>query len=201
MTQAKRSRLSPEKRRMQLLDNARTLILSKGLSSFTMDALAREAGVSHPLIYKYFDTRLSLLQALLERESTAFNSRLRDQVMQAGGYAELIRLFVAANFVQFSSNNIVYVLREQPDVFAVIAERERRQQRETAKFLVRTLADQFTVTKKQAEQLVVLASGASQRAAAHYDRYGGDREAMIADTVRFIHGGIGELRRADTQEK
>ena len=30
-----------------------------------MDRLATEAGVSNPLIYKYFDTRLQLLQELL----------------------------------------------------------------------------------------------------------------------------------------
>ena len=81
MTPPKRSRLSPEKRRTQLLDSAKTLILAKGLSSFTMESLAREAGVSHPLICKYFDTRLSLLHALLERESSHFNRELREQVL------------------------------------------------------------------------------------------------------------------------
>ena len=49
------------------------------------------------------------------------------------------------------------------------------------------------MSKAQAEQLVVLASGASQTAAAHYNRYGGDRERMIANTVRFIYGGIHTL--------
>ena len=62
-----------------------------------------------------------------------------------------------------------------------------------AKFLIKTLADEFPVTKAQAEQLVVLASGASQTAAAHYNRYGGDRETMITSTVRFIYGGIHAL--------
>jgi len=193
MTPPKRSRLSPEKRRMQLLDSAKTLILARGLSSFTMESLAREAGVSHPLIYKYFDTRLSLLHALLERESSHFNHELREQVSQASDYHELVRLFVSANFTQFSTNNIVYILREQPDIFAAIAARDREEHRLTARFLVKTLADEFPVTKAQAEQLVVLASGASQTAAAHYNRYGGDRETMITDTVRFIYGGIHAL--------
>ena len=177
---------------MQLLDSAKTLILAKGLSSFTMESLAREAGVS-PLIYKYFDTRLSLLHALLERESSHFNRELREQVSQASDYHELVRLFVSANFTQFSTNNIVYILREQPDIFAAIAARDREEHRLTAKFLIKTLADEFPVTKAQAEQLVILASGASQTAAAHYNRYGGDRERMIADTVRFIYGGIHAL--------
>ena len=197
MPQAKRTRLSPEDRRIQLLESAKALILSKGLSSFTMEGLAREAGVSQPLVYKYFDTRLTLLQELLQRESVQFDSQLREQVSKAKNYDDLLRLFVSANFVQFSSSNIVYVLREQPDVFSVIAENDRRQHRATAKFLVKTLADEFALTRQQAEQSVVLASGASQTAAAHYNRYGGDPDAMIANTVKFISSGIRALSNSE----
>ena len=197
MPQIKRTRLSPEDRRIQLLESAKALILSKGLSSFTMEGLTREAGVSQPLVYKYFDTRLTLLQELLQRESGQFDSQLREQVSKAKNYDELLRLFVSANFVQFSSSNIVYVLREQPDVFSVIAENDRRQHRATAKFLVKTLADEFALTRQQAEQSVVLASGASQTAAAHYNRYGGDRDAMIANTVKFISSGIRALSNSE----
>ena len=195
--QAKRTRLSPEDRRIQLLESAKALILSKGLSSFTMEGLAREAGVSQPLVYKYFDTRLTLLRELLQRESSQFDSQLREQVSKAKNYDDLLRLFVSANFVQFSSSNIVCVLREQPDVFSVIAENDRRQHRATAKFLVKTLADEFALTRQQAEQSVVLASGASQTAAAHYNRYGGDRDAMIANTVKFISSGIRALSNSE----
>ena len=195
--QAKRTRLSPEDRRIQLLESAKALILSKGLSSFTMEGLAREAGVSQPLVYKYFDTRLTLLRELLQRESSQFDSQLREQVSKAKNYDDLLRLFVSANFVQFSSCNMVYVLREQPDVFSVIAENDRRRNRATAKFLVKTLADEFALTRQQAEQSVVLASGASQTAAAHYNRYGGDRDAMIANTVKFISSGIRALSNSE----
>ena len=63
MNQRARRRLSPEDRRNQLLDCARQIILDHGLSTLTMERLATEAGVSNPLIYKYFDTRLHMLQA------------------------------------------------------------------------------------------------------------------------------------------
>jgi AcrR family transcriptional regulator len=147
---------------MQLLDCAQTIILERGLSSFTMEALAREAGVSNPLVYKYFATRLAILQELLLRETKRFN-------------------------------NIVYILRDQPDVFEAIAVDDRKQSGVMGRFLVQTLADQYTIDRKQAEQMVVLASGASQAAAAHYNRYGGDQAAMINDTVQFIFGGIDAL--------
>ena len=56
MNSKKRIRLSPEGRRNQLLDSARDLIQDQGFSGFTMEALATAAGVSNPLVYKYFDT-------------------------------------------------------------------------------------------------------------------------------------------------
>lgn len=193
MSDRKRTRLSPEQRKNQLLDCARSIIESKGLSSFTMEALARAAGVSNPLVYKYFGTRLQILQELLERDSKEFNLQLKQQVEQASDYQELVTIIVSANFVQFSSSNIVNILREQPDVFETIADQDRKQHRSTARFLVKSMASQFTLETKQAEQLVVFASGASQAAAAHYNRYGGNRKEMIEDTVEFIFGGIHAL--------
>jgi len=193
MTAVRRTRLSPHDRRMQLLDCAQTIILERGLSSFTMESLAREAGVSNPLVYKYFATRLAILQELLVRETKRFNTQLQAQVTQAQDYQELITLVVSVNFEQFSNNNIVYILRDQPDVFEAIAVDDRKQSGVMGRFLVQTLADQYTIDRKQAEQMVVLASGASQAAAAHYNRYGGDQAAMINDTVQFIFGGIDAL--------
>ncbi|MFT4713372.1 MAG: AcrR family transcriptional regulator [Candidatus Azotimanducaceae bacterium] len=112
MTNPKRTRLSPHDRRMQLLDCACTIIFDLGLSSFTMEALAREANVSNPLIYKYFDTRRAVLQELLVRESKRFDSELELQVISAKDYHELVTLIVLGNFEQFSNNNIITILRD-----------------------------------------------------------------------------------------
>ena len=80
MNQKKRTRLSPEDRRQQLLDSAREIVQDQGLSSLTMEALARHAGVSNPLVYKYFDARLSLLQELLAREHERFTTNVREKL-------------------------------------------------------------------------------------------------------------------------
>jgi len=158
-----------------------------------MEALAREAQVSNPLIYKYFDTRRAVLQELLVRESNRFDSELEAQVTSAKDYYELVTQVVSGNFEQFSSNNIINILRDQPDIYEVLAVDGAKRRKVMAKFLVKALADQFTVDRKQAEQLVVLASGASQAAAAHYNRFGGNKAEMIESAVRFIFGGIDSL--------
>jgi AcrR family transcriptional regulator len=58
----------PEERREQLLDAALALIGRHGYGGATMEAIAREAGVAKPVVYRTFGTREALLMALLERE-------------------------------------------------------------------------------------------------------------------------------------
>ena len=193
MPEPRRRRLSPEARRSQLLDCARDIVLKHGLSTLTMDRLANEAGVSLPLIYKYFETRLKVLQELLIRENAAFRSSVLQSHSRKSSYREAVRAYVEINFRQFSGGDVLSVLFNQPDVRRVLETEELPRQ---APFLIRQLADEYNIPKRLAEKIIVLASGASLAAAEHYGRYGGDREAQIAQTVTFIFGGIDNLLNA-----
>ncbi len=193
MASKKRVRLLPEARRAQLLDSAAAFIQRHGLSNFTMDALAKEAGVSNPLIYKYFDTRLELLQELLSREFDAYTTRVREQLADAESYEEITRIFVELNFEQALMGDILFLLRNQPDIRVAIDQKAKAQERRTGKFLVEKLAKSYPMTLKQAEHLVVMAAGASQAAAQHYCRSKRNKRKLIEDTVRFIFGGMGDF--------
>ncbi|HTE41827.1 MAG TPA: TetR/AcrR family transcriptional regulator [Steroidobacteraceae bacterium] len=61
-------RMSPTARRDQILDSAVDLIVARGLTACTLENVAKQAGISKPLIYRYFPKRPDLLKALLERE-------------------------------------------------------------------------------------------------------------------------------------
>lgn len=61
-------RMAPEARKEQLLDSAVAYILERGLSDFSLEKVAQQAGVSLPLVYKYFPKREDILKAVLERE-------------------------------------------------------------------------------------------------------------------------------------
>ena len=193
MTQSVRRRLSPEERRNQLLDCARQIVLERGLSTLTMERLASEAGVSHPLIYKYFDTRLQLLQELLVREYKAFQQSFTQAEPRVGGYREVLRGYVDINFRQFAGGELLGILLAQADVSQVIKDRERARH---APFLINQLVHEFEIPKNLAEHILVVASGASLAAAEHYSRIGGDREEQIDQTVSFILGGIDQILHA-----
>ena len=194
MNGKKRIRLSPEGRRNQLLDSARDLIQAQGFSGFTMEALATEAGVSNPLVYKYFDTRLELLQELWTREYERYNRNVREQLTKAENFEDIVRLFVNLNFTELSLGEITHILGSQPELREVTKAKQKSNQRGTGLFLVNTVEEMYHLTPSQATHLVVLASGASIEAARHYARYGGSRKKMVEDTVNFILNGAEAFR-------
>jgi AcrR family transcriptional regulator len=61
-------RLPPEERRTQLLDAALKLIADQGYEAVSMEAVARAAGVTKPVVYDLYGSLTDLLDALLERE-------------------------------------------------------------------------------------------------------------------------------------
>lgn len=72
-------RLPPPERREQLLDAVLRIIAEQGYSAVSIEAVAREAGVSRPVVYGLFSDLGDLLTALLEREE----QRALEQLAQA----------------------------------------------------------------------------------------------------------------------
>ncbi len=62
------ARMPPEKRREQLIDAALSVIVQQGYEGVSIEAVAKVAGVTRPVIYDHFPNLASLLQALIERE-------------------------------------------------------------------------------------------------------------------------------------
>ncbi|AGB24218.1 transcriptional regulator [Mycobacterium sp. JS623] len=61
-------RLTPEQRREQLLDVVLDIIDHDGVAAVSMDAVARRAGVTRPVVYNHFTDSNDMLRASLNRE-------------------------------------------------------------------------------------------------------------------------------------
>jgi AcrR family transcriptional regulator len=99
------ARLAPEQRRAQLLDATLRLAARAGFTGMTVEAVAREAGVTRPVIYDLFGDLDGLLDALGDREEARAMAALarvipddpgeRDPeavlVDAVGGYLEAVR--------------------------------------------------------------------------------------------------------------
>lgn len=60
--------MPPEQRREQLIDAALSVIVEQGYGGVSIEAIARAAGVTRPVVYDHFPNLGRLLQALVERE-------------------------------------------------------------------------------------------------------------------------------------
>jgi AcrR family transcriptional regulator len=70
--------LGPERRRPQVLDAALGLFLEHGYEGTSMEAIARAAGVTKPVVYACFPSKDELFRALLAREEDRILAEIRD---------------------------------------------------------------------------------------------------------------------------
>ena len=62
------SRMSAEERREQLLDVTKAIVAEQGFHAVSIEAVARAAGITRPVVYGHFRDLHGLLEALVERE-------------------------------------------------------------------------------------------------------------------------------------
>ena len=67
--QATTRRMSAAARREQLLDAAKAIVDEHGFHAVSIEAVARAAGITRPVVYTHFGDLERLLEALVERES------------------------------------------------------------------------------------------------------------------------------------
>ena len=60
--------MPPEQRREQLIDAALEVILERGYARISIEAIARAAGITRPVVYDHFPNLNRLLHAVIERE-------------------------------------------------------------------------------------------------------------------------------------
>jgi AcrR family transcriptional regulator len=71
-------RMSGEKRREQLLDATKSIVAEQGFHAVSIEAVARRAGITRPVVYGHFKDLPGLLEALVTRESDRALEQLAD---------------------------------------------------------------------------------------------------------------------------
>ena len=99
------ARMSAEARREQLLDVAKAIVVRRGFHAVSIEGVARDAGISRPIVYGHFGDLAGLLEALIAREGqralahlgavlpAALAQREPAERLEAalGGYLEAVR--------------------------------------------------------------------------------------------------------------
>src|SRR5438132_2735967 len=93
-----RRRMRAPERRAQLLDVARRMFGTAGYHSVSMDTVAREAGVTKPILYDHFPSKRELYLALLDVDLNSLHDRVRGALDAPTGNRERIRSSFQAYF-------------------------------------------------------------------------------------------------------
>jgi AcrR family transcriptional regulator len=84
-------RMSAEARREHLLDVTKEIVAEHGFHGVSVEAVARGAGITRPIVYRHFADLAALLEALVERETLRALLQLRDVLPAA--VSDLIAAF------------------------------------------------------------------------------------------------------------
>jgi AcrR family transcriptional regulator len=68
--------MTAAERREQLLDVTKDLVGIQGFHDLSIEAIAKRAGITRPVVYAHFETLDALLEAMLEREAVRALSQL-----------------------------------------------------------------------------------------------------------------------------
>ncbi len=107
-------RMAPEQRREHLIDAALEVILERGYAGVSIEAIAREAGITRPVVYDHFPNLNRLLHAVIEREERISLEQLAKVVPQDPGDHEPGEL-LATGVAQFLD-----AVRSRPATWRII---------------------------------------------------------------------------------
>lgn len=95
-------------RREQLLDAALTIIVRDGYDAVSVDAIAREAGVTRPVVYGVYDGLRPLLEALLDRQQERALAQLAEALPPNPDLSDPDRL------VEDTARRMIEIVRTNP---------------------------------------------------------------------------------------
>ena len=188
-------RLDPQVRKHMILDKAAAVVAAEGISAVTMDRVGREAGVSKPLVYAYFQNVTTLLQELLLRDQRRLWELQTIAVSEAKDFDELIR-FTTRTYLKHVEKNGMHIQRlmGEPSVAAVFQERERESRQRVVEFLAKEIARSFHVPRDVAILATEVSMGMTGAAGELISRGVVSRKKVEEIVICLFKGSVASLR-------
>jgi AcrR family transcriptional regulator len=189
-------RLSREDRYAQLLDVAVELIIDRGLSRFNLEDVANRAGVSTPLIYKYFPKREDLLKAVLEREYLFLRGSGLQSLPADRSFRSVIRSAISRSFrYLYERGPIMRLLASDRAVTDLVQDQDRNERGQITSYFVDGARKEFGVSLNEATIISILTVNAPILSARALRRAGISDEEAADVWYRFLLGGWAALEQ------
>jgi TetR/AcrR family transcriptional regulator, fatty acid biosynthesis regulator len=187
-------RLDPTVRKHMILDKAASLVAKEGISGLTMERVGREAGVSKPLVYAYFQNTTNLLKELLLRDQRRLWELQTIAVSQAKNFDELIRL-TTQTYLKHAEKNGMHIqkLLSEPSIAAVFQERDQERRHRVVDFLTEEISRNFNVPRDIAMLTTEMSLGMTGAAGELIGRGVVGRKKIEELVITLLTGAVASL--------
>ena len=161
---ARVTRLPRDQRRAQLLDAANDVFTSKGYHAAAMDDIADAAGVSKPVLYQHFPSKLDLYLALLDTSCDRLVEVVREALDSTEDNADRVVATMGAfyDFVSSASGEFRFVFESDLTGDGQVQQRLWRVNNEIADAIAEVIVSDTGLAADQAKLLAISLVGTAQ---------------------------------------
>jgi AcrR family transcriptional regulator len=196
------ARLPRSARRNQLLGAAEEVFVAQGYHAAAMDDIAERAGVSKPVLYQHFPSKLELYLALLDRHCDKLVSAVRGALASTSENKLRVGATMAAYFdyVEHESGAFRLVFESDLTNETAVRERTHRVTTECAEAICDVIATDTGLSDEESMLLAVGLSGLAQVTARYWLSTEGTipRDAAARIVSQLAWRGIGNFPRKDS---
>lgn len=194
-----------DQRRAQLLDAANEVFTSKGYHAAAMDDIADVAGVSKPVLYQHFPSKLDLYLDLLDISCDRLVEVVAEALASTENNAERVIATMDAfyEFVSSASGEFRFVFESDLTGEGAVQQRLWRVNNEIADAIAVVISEDTALPPAQAKLLGISMVGIAQVSARYWVSAGPDK-VTLEDAKQLVSSlawrGIRGFPRADLLE-
>jgi AcrR family transcriptional regulator len=180
------TRLPRDQRRVQLLDAASEVFSSKGYHAAAMDEIADAAGVSKPVLYQHFPSKLDLYLALLDQSCDRLVDVVGEALASTDNNADRVIATVAAfyEFISSTGGEFRFVFESDLTGDGAVQRRLSRVNDEISDAIAEVIAGDTSLPPQQAKLLAVSLVGIAQVSARYW--ISGETSAITLDEAKHL---------------
>lgn len=159
-----------DQRRLQLLDVAGSVFAEKGYHNAAMDDIAEAAGVSKPVLYQHFPSKLDLYLALVDRACEELVELVRGAIATPRSNSERVQAAMASffKFVEQSGKSFRFVFESDLTGDAQVQDRIWQVHQDLAEAIGAAIAHDTAMASDRARLLGIALVGQAQVAARYW---------------------------------
>ena len=180
------TRLPRDQRRVQLLDAASEVFTTKGYHAAAMDEIADAAGVSKPVLYQHFPSKLDLYLALLDQSCDRLVDVVQEALASTDANGDRVIATVAAfyEFVSSTGGEFRFVFESDLTGDGAVQRRLSRVNDEISDAIAEVIAGDTSLPPQQAKLLAVSLVGIAQVSARYW--ISGETSAITLDEAKHL---------------